>query len=135
MAIVTFDPARFKARYPEFGTVSDVALEDYFTEATIYLDNTDASRVQSVTQRALLFGMLVAHIAALNAGVNGQAASSLVGRVSSASEGSVSVSVDMAPATGGIQAWLYQSKYGAAYWAATAQFRTAVYIPGIRRGC
>lgn len=133
MAIVVFDPVRFVARYPEFSTVDVLVLGDYFTEATIYLNNTDSSRVQDVNQRALLLNMLVAHIAALNgSGVNGQGASPLVGRVASATEGSVTVATDFAAATNGTQAWFFQTRYGTAYWAATARYRTAVYIPGRR---
>lgn len=135
MGIVAFDPVRFKARYPEFSTVSDLVLEDYFVEATLYLNNTDTSRVQDVAQRALLLNMIVAHVAALNSGVNGAAASSLVGRMSSATEGSVSVSTEFAAPANGTEAWFYQTKYGVAYWAATARYRTAVYIPGPRPRC
>lgn len=129
MGIVVFDPDAFIARYPEFSTLSPTLLNAYFAEATIYLDNTDCSRVGDVAQRSVLLNMLTAHVAALNSGVNGQAASPLVGRVNSASEGSVSVSTDMGP-TSENSAWFMQTKYGAAYWQATAQYRTAVYIPG-----
>lgn len=130
MAIVVFDPSAFLVRYPEFSTVNPVLLGDYFTEATLYLDKTDSSRVQDVNQRALLLNMLVAHIAALNSGANGQSPSPLVGRVSSATEGSVNVSTEFAAATNGTQAWFYQTRYGASYWALTGRYRTAVYIPG-----
>lgn len=129
MAIVTFDLAAFRARYPEFATVVDATIQAYFAEATLYLDNTDCSRVSSVTVRAVLLNMLTAHIAALNSGVNGEAPSGLVGRVAQASEGSVSVSADMGPTTG-TSAWFLQTKYGAAYWQATASYRTFRYVPG-----
>lgn len=129
MGIVTFNLAGFRSRYPEFASVPDDTMTAYFTEATIYLDNTDASRVQDVTIRSVLLNMLTAHIAALNSGVNGNAASDLVGRIASASEGSVSVSADMGPTTG-TSAWFLQTKYGAAYWQATAPYRTFQYVPG-----
>lgn len=129
MAIVTFDLAAFRARYPEFATVVDATIQAYFAEATLYLDNTDCSRVSNVTVRAVLLNMLTAHIAALNSGVNGEAPSGLVGRVAQASEGSVSVSADMGPTTG-TSAWFLQTKYGAAYWQATAPYRTFQYVPG-----
>lgn len=129
MAIVVFDIAAFRERYPEFDTVSDSLLDAYFAEATIYLDNTDCSPVTDVNQRAVFLNMLVAHIAALNSGVGGQKASGLVGRVTSASEGSVSVSVDAGP-SGASSWWYMQTPYGAAYWQATAAWRTARYLPG-----
>lgn len=133
--IVTFDPTAFKARYPEFATVSDTLLQAYFDEVTLaYLDNTEASRVQQVEQRSVLLNMLVAHLAALNAGVNGQAPSPLVGRVNTATEGSVSVGTDMG-AVPFTAAWFLQTKYGASFWAATAQFRTMRYVPGSSSCC
>lgn len=131
--VVTFDITAFRARYPEFSAVGDPLLQAYFDEATFaYLDNTAGSRVAQIEQRAVLLNMLVAHVAALNAGVSGQAPSPLVGRVSAASEGSVSVAAAM-DGVPGTAAWYMQSRYGSAYWQATAQFRTMRYIPGASR--
>jgi hypothetical protein len=128
--VVIFDPAAFKARYPEFSSVDDALLRAYFDEAAaLYLDNTDASRVQQIEQRSVLLNLLVAHIAQINAGSSVQPASPLVGRVNTATEGSVSVGTDMG-AVPGTAAWFLQTKYGASYWQATAQFRTMRYIPG-----
>ncbi len=129
--VVSFVSGDFIARYPEFSSIA-AALPLYFGEATLYLDNTLCSPVQQIEQRTPLLYMLTAHIAALNGGVNGQQAQSIVGRINSASEGSVSVSADMGqvPGTAG---WYMQTKYGAAYWQATAPYRTAQYIPG--RSC
>lgn len=127
MGIVVFDAARFKARYPEFSTVLDAILGEYFIEATIYLDNTDASPVSDVDRRTVLLNMLVAHIAQINSGAYGQGSSSLVGQITSATEGSVSVSVANMAATG-TSAWFQQTKYGAAYWQATAPYRTFRYV-------
>lgn len=131
MGVVVFDPARFKARYPEFVTVGDVVLADYFTEATLYLDNTDCSRVKNLDQRALLLNMVTAHIAAMNGeGANGDGAHPLVGRIANATEGSVSVATQFATPESGTEAWYYQTKYGAAFWAASAAYRTAFYVAG-----
>lgn len=132
MAVVVFDPAAFKARYPEFSTLSDALLTAYFDEATIYLNNTDQSRVADVAVRKALLWMLTAHVSALNGGVNGQPASPLVGRVNSATEGSVSVQTDMG-AVPWSAAWFLQTKYGAAFWQASAPFRTMQYAPGASR--
>ena len=124
MPSVVFDPSAFQARYPEFATLSAMTLGLYFAEATIYLDNTDCSRVTDLGQRAVMLNAIVAHIAAL-ADPN----RALVGRISTATEGSVSVSADMGPPSGSA-AWFQQTKYGAAYWQMTAAYRTAHYIPG-----
>lgn len=129
MGIVVFDVAAFRRRYPEFSSVPDSLLNEYFAEATIYLDNTDGSRVSDVGQRAVLLNMLTAHITKLNSGSDGEPANDLVGRISSATQGSVSVSTDMGPMTN-TEAWYAQTKYGAAYWQATSPYRTMQYVPG-----
>ena len=129
MAVVAFDLAGFRARYPEFTAVADPLLGAYFSEATIYLNNTDTSVVTDINVRSLLLNMLTAHIAALNSGVSGQAPSALVGRISQASEGSVSVSADMGPPSG-TSAWFNQTRYGASFWQAAAPYRAFRYLPG-----
>lgn len=123
MATTTFNISLFRARYPEFSCVSDDLLGAYFTEATIYLDPTDGSIVQDTAQRAILLNMLTAHVAALS-----DSNRQLVGRIGTASEGSVSVSTDMGPVTNS-QAWYAQTRYGASYWSATARYRTFRYSP------
>jgi hypothetical protein len=127
--VVIFDPAGFIARFPEFTTVSASTLTAYFNEATLVLDNTDASTVQQIEQRTPLLWLLTAHLAALYSGVNGQAAAQLVGRINNASEGSVSVATDYGtqPATA---AFYLQTKYGAQYWQMTASIRAMQYVPG-----
>lgn len=132
MGIVTFDPTAFKTRYPEFAAVGNPVLAEYFTEATIYLSNGDDSKVTDLAVRAILLNMLVAHLAMMNSGANGVAPSDLVGRVTQASEGSVSVTADMG-APSGSAAWFMQTKYGAAYWQASLPFRTFAYAPGASR--
>lgn len=135
MAVVVFDPVGFVARYPEFSAVSAPVLGMYFSEATIYLDNTDNSRVSDPGQRAVLLNMLTAHVAALNgSGVNGNGASGMVGRISSAGEGSVNASAEYAAPANGTQAYFYQTPYGAAYWAAIGRYRTMQYV-AYQPGC
>jgi len=129
--VVSFNAATFQARYPEFSSLSPDVLALYFAEATLFLNNTAASAVTDLNVRALLLNMLTAHLAALFGGVNGQAATPLVGRVNSATEGSVSVSTDMGPVYNS-QAWYVQTKYGAEFWAATSIFRRFRYVPGAR---
>ena len=131
MAVVGFDPAAFKLRYPEFAGVSDALLQMYFDETTLILANNDSSIVHDLAERAKLLRLLTAHLAALNSGINGQAPSPLVGRISSATQGSVSVSVDMGPASGS-SAWFQQTKYGSEYWMATAKYRTFRYVPAVK---
>jgi hypothetical protein len=132
MAAVIFDYAAWAARYPELAQyVLQPQAQSFFNEATIYCDNTDSSIVVNEAQRSVLLNMLTAHIAALNAPL-GSPSSPIVGRISSAGEGSVNVSAEMNMAPGSAQ-WYNQTKYGAAYWQATAQFRSFRYAPGPTR--
>lgn len=127
--VVTFDPSGFIGRFPEFGTVTPGTLTAYFNEATLVLDNSLCSPVQQIEQRTPLLWLLTAHLAALNSGVNGQTPSQLVGRINTASEGSVSVGTDNGPPSLSA-AWFQQTKYGSEYWQLTASFRAARYVPG-----
>ncbi|KAG1241446.1 hypothetical protein G6F68_016718 [Rhizopus microsporus] len=92
MGIVTFDPAEFKELYPSFASLTDAQLTQSFNLATLYLNNTECSKVPDVAQRKTLLYLLTAHIAKMAYGEGGQSPSGLVGRVSIATEGSVSVS-------------------------------------------
>lgn len=129
MTVAVFSYAAWAARYPTLAVGVDEALAaELFTEATIYLDNTDASVVpaDAVTYqpRLSLLGMVLAHLVALEA----PSREGVVGRISSASQGSVSVSADMGPPSGSA-AWWQQTTYGANFWQATAAYRTFAYRP------
>ncbi len=121
MAAVAFDPVAFKTRYPEFAAVSDVRLGAYFTEAGLYLSNADNSPVQNVTRREILLNMLTAHVAYIGGALSADGMPLPVGRLSQASEGSVSAAFD-GPPPGSTQ-WFQQSQYGAAFLQATSGLR------------
>lgn len=126
MPAVTFDPVAFKARYPEFAAVADPALQACFDEAGIYLSNSDKP-VANEARRLVLFNMLTAHIAYLGGLLSADGRPRPVGRVSQASEGSVSAGFEyLAP---GSSAWFAQTQYGAAFWQATTSLRGMRYIP------
>src|ERR1700733_9220305 len=94
---VVFNYTEWSARYPEFQAVTAPVAQMYFNEACLYLDNSPCSAVFNSAPggaRDLILNMLTAHIAALNAPQGGQPATSLVGRISDASQGSVAVSTD-----------------------------------------
>jgi hypothetical protein len=131
MAVVVFDVDAFRLRYPEFAAVTDAQLQAAFDDAGLYLDNTDASPVPAPTPRTQLLYMLTAHITALTYGANGAGAAPFVGRVSSVTEGSVSISADMS-GWGAGSAWYLQTPYGAAYWQATINYRLGSYVPACR---
>jgi hypothetical protein len=127
---VAYDHTWWSVRYPELAAwTSPGAAQGYFDLAQLYLDNTACSPARDVGRRQILLGLLVAHIAALNAPINGVASGVAAGRVASAGEGSVNVSFDY-PQEPGAE-WYTQTKYGAAYWAATAGLRMGGrYYPG-----
>ena len=121
MAVVTFDPVAFKVAYPAFVNVDDAFLQSCFNEAGLYLSNTDCSPVQDITKRTLLLWMLTAHIATLKGALNPGGSTTPVGRIASATEGSVSIGTEYnAPGTA---AWFIQTQYGAAFWQATSSLR------------
>ena len=137
---VVFVYSSWTARYPEFQAVISIQAQLYFNEACLYCDNTACSPVRDPIVLITLLNMLTAHIAWLNSPqTNGapdsngnESAPPLVGRIASGAEGSVNVAVEM-PTQPGSAAWFQQTKYGAAYWAASAQYRQAVYRSPIFR--
>jgi uncharacterized protein DUF4054 len=127
--IVQFNYAQWIARYPGFARVAQPTAQEYFGEATLYLRNDGTGPVRDAGTQSRLLNMLTAHIAALNApSADGEAAPPLVGRISNATEGSVSVQTQNDYPPGTVQ-WFQQTKYGSAYWAATVAYRSAHYLP------
>lgn len=124
---ITFDYAIWIARYPEFDTVTETTALMYFAEASVHHRNDGGGPVEDATVQLVLLNMMTAHVAALYGSVNGQAPSPLVGRINSASEGSVSVGVEGFAGVSGERQWLLQTKYGASYWYATASYRLMRY--------
>ena len=133
--IVQPDYTGFTTRYPQFGVsgsqpVSSDLYTLYFSEAGLYQNNEGGGPINNSTRALQLMQMLVAHIAFLNtAPGTGGDASPLVGRVSNATEGSVTVGTTNEYPPGSAQ-WFQQTKFGAAWWQATAQYRTMRYRPG-----
>jgi hypothetical protein len=127
--VVTFDYSGWLAEYPEFGYVTAPQAQGYFNQATLYVDNTPSSQITDQSQLTLLLNMATAHIAELFAIKNGQSPRGVVGRINSASQGSVSVQSVYTTPTSDLQAWFDQTSYGAAVWAATTRYRTGFYVP------
>jgi hypothetical protein len=129
---VTFDYPTWQLRYPELAAYVPAAVAQmYFAEAATYCANPSRVIGDSGTLLIIL-NMITAHIAALNAPLGNQPSSPIVGRISGATEGSVSVQTDLQ--VPGSAAWFAQSKYGLAAWQAMLPYRTARYIPGGRWG-
>lgn len=126
--VVAFDYTAWSLRYPELAASVTAPLANiYFAEAQLYCDNTPSSPVTDWApggQRAMFLNMITAHIAALNK----PGASALVGRISNATEGSVSVQTQLDGEQLHGRAFWAQTRYGLAFWQASAQYRTMRYI-------
>ena len=130
--VVTFSYLGWVAQFPEFSCVNEATAQGYFDLATLYLRNDGCGPVKSDAVQAQLLNLLTAHLAQLLYTAAGTQPTQLVGRISNATEGSVSVGVELAnmPPTA---AWFTQTKYGLAFWQATAAFRTMRYFPNPTR--
>lgn len=134
LGIVTFDPVAFVVLYPQFAGISSALLNQAFALAQTILNNTCCSRVQDANLRDTLLQMLTAHITFLMYGSNDGAGTitpppGITGHIDSATEGTISVAASFGGDGGPTQDWYTSTPFGAMYWVATSQFRTALYIP------
>jgi hypothetical protein len=127
--IVAFDPTAFQAAYPSFASVPDAVLTGNFNLATLQLNNSYCSAVQDEPTRAQLLNLLTAHITALLNGVNGKPPSGAVGRISSATQGSVTVQMEF-KTDSEAASYYQQTQWGATFWQSTAVYRTMRYVRG-----
>jgi hypothetical protein len=133
---VQFDFTLWVTQYPEFASIITADMADvFFSIATNLHANDGSGPVNDAAFQTNLINMVVAHLAALfGPQPGGQPPSPLVGRINSASEGSVSVGTDWpSKEVTSSEAWWIQTRYGALYWTATAIFRTFRYVPGRQR--
>lgn len=130
--VTVFDFSEFIALYPTFACLNGLAAQGYFDLAAVYHRNDGFGPVKLAAQQKTLMYLMTAHVATLMAsGANGGAAP--VGRLSSASEGSVSASFELAASMNMNQAWFAQSQYGLMYWQATAGYRQMRYVVPVPR--
>lgn len=125
--VVVFDVEKFREAYPS-AKGTDTQLNNAFIKAGMLLRNDKHSCVCNLAEREMLLFLLVAHMDMLQSNID--EGNSAVGRASSASEGSVSVSLDYGTATNG-EKWYTQTPYGAEYWALTSRYRSFLYTLGV----
>lgn len=125
--VVVFDVEKFREAYPS-AKGTDTQLNNAFIKAGMLLRNDKHSCVCNLAEREMLLFLLVAHMDMLQSNID--EGNSAVGRASSASEGSVSVSIDYGTATNG-EKWYTQTPYGAEYWALTSRYRSFLYTLGV----
>lgn len=132
MAIAVFSYPGWTAMFPELASVTEPVADAFFVGAGFLLDNTDCSPIADVARRLVLLNYATAHLASLagyplQPGQTVPASSGMVGRVSSATEGSVSISSDYGAVSESEAFWL-QSQYGAIFWQMTRGLRTMRYV-------
>lgn len=128
--IITFDIPAFRLLFPNFNYLSDPQLQSWFDMATTFVRNDGAGPVNNVQMQTQLLNLATAHLTQLFApAADGQPPSTIVGRINSATQGSVSVGSEMLLPPGSAQ-WWNQTPFGAAFWALSAVFRTMRYLPG-----
>lgn len=125
--IVTFDPTAFVQQFPSFAAVPAAALTNNFNLATLLLNNSYCSVVRDEPTRASLLNLATAHVTALLNGVNGNPPTGVVGRISGATQGSVSLQTEFKTESEAAAYW-NQTPWGAQFWASTAVFRIARYV-------
>jgi len=128
--IVTFDYANWAALFPQFSNLTEQQVETVILPlAEQYCRNDGGGPVCDPNVQTQLINLMVAHVSQLLFGSMTQPLSPLVGRISTASEGSVSVGVEF-PTTPS-SAWYLQTQYGAMYWQLVLPFRLGRYVPKI----
>lgn len=134
---VTFSYELWIAMFPMFSPLSQIQGQAYFNSACLICWNSCQNPIFGDGNLETLLLYLTSHFAQLlcpkdsngNPAATGQAASGLVGRISSAQQGSVNVQTEW-PTDGNTSAqekFLAQTEFGAAYFAMTAQYRTGYY--------
>ena len=130
--VVQFSYPAWVARYPEFAQVQPATAALFAAEASLYHKNDGTGPVNDAGQQLALLNMATAHVAKL-AAMASKEGGGIVGRITDATEGSVSVSADYGTTIGQNQAWWIQTTYGSSYWLATAPYRTMKYHAPARR--
>lgn len=111
---VTFDYAAWSQAYPEFSNVTQQQIDARILPVANQAIAGFIGCVASAQDQTNFLWLMVAHLCMLNFGTAKSPATGLVGRISSATEGSVSVDVDFT--TSKAQAWYAQTTYGATFW-------------------
>ena len=124
--VVEFVVAEFREEYPFFSELTDTQLNSLFRKACLRLRNDAKSCVKDIEVRKEFLYLIVAHLATLFQ--RAQSGNEIVGRLSSASEGSVSISSEYNSNPLGGEKWWVQTTWGAEYWVSSAPYRTATAI-------
>jgi hypothetical protein len=132
--IATFDFGLFESLFPVFFRaapgfipVTEDQINMVIPIATSYSRNDGGGPVNNPQVQLNLLNLAVAHCTQLLFGSATNPPTGMVGRIASASEGSVSVQTDW-PTTPG-SAWWSQTQYGAMWWQMALPYRLGMYLP------
>lgn len=142
--IVVFVYDDWVAQFPEMAFVPNAVAQSWFdTAGDFYLRNDGTAPIRKATTQLRLLYFLTAHLVALFAAqpksglpvgaTPANPTGGIIGRISNASEGSVSVTAEYAAVTRTSEAFFAQTRYGVAYWEASKVYRLFRYVPGPRR--
>lgn len=136
MAVAVFDWTQFQGLFPELvaGGVTEPIATAVFATAGYLLDNTDCSPVTDIAARTVYLDYVTAHLLSIGgyplpAGGTVPSPSGLVGRITGATEGTVSVQSAWGASVSDSEAFWLQSQYGAIFWQMTRWLRTMRYVP------
>jgi hypothetical protein len=130
---VTFDASAFATLFPTITISANQLTTLVLPVAELYCRNDGGGPVTTAATQTSLLNLMVAHVATLMVPPLASPAGTVpaVGRVSTASQGSVSVALEFPQNPN--DAWFNTTPYGAAFRAATSAYRTARYIRAPRR--
>lgn len=133
MSVAVFDYNAWADMFPELATVTEPVAQSFFNIAGLLLDNTDCSPVVDVTIRLSYLNFATAHLVSLAgypipAGGSTPVPSGVIGRISSATEGTVTVQSQWAASVSASEAFWMQTQYGLIFWQLTRALRTMRYI-------
>ena len=121
MAVVELDAAAWREGFPAFASATDAQITQWFGAACLLVGNDEGGVIPydppSRLQRRIIIDLVMCHLATLDR--RGDA----VGRVTSATQGSVSSSTDYA-AGGKNAAWWTQTQCGATAWQLLKPYRS-----------
>ncbi len=118
--------------FPQFSNLTEQQVTGpVLTLAQQYCRVDGGSPVCDVGLLTEMLNLMVAHVAQILYGSATQPVTPTVGRLASATEGSVSVSFDF-PTTPS-NAWFVQTPYGAAYWQLILPYRLSAITPRLPR--
>jgi hypothetical protein len=136
-AAVTFNWTMFTTWFPEFSCLNQTQGQAYFDMAGLYCANSQQNPLFCFGILPQVMMLVTAHVAWLlaprdengNPAAQGAPGSPIVGRINTATQGSVSVGATLDGEAGSpSEQFFSQTKYGLMAWQAMAVGRTARYI-------